>query len=113
MRRTYRYIDGEMVLVAVNGRPLAAQPEHHHYVQPDTPGYESPITGLWVEGRRARRDDLARHGCRPWEGLQVEKREAAKVQAEHERKLDHLAEKMAHIAWAQAPERLRKQFRSK
>ncbi len=30
---------------------------------PDTPGYASPITGEWIEGRKARRDDLKKHGC--------------------------------------------------
>ena len=30
---------------------------------PDTPGYRSPITGEWIEGRRARREDLKKHNC--------------------------------------------------
>ena len=30
---------------------------------PDTPGYASPITGEWIEGRKARREDLKKHGC--------------------------------------------------
>lgn len=30
---------------------------------PDTPGYQSPVTGEWIEGRRARREDLKKHGC--------------------------------------------------
>jgi len=79
----------------------------------DLPGYESPITGEWVEGRRARRNDLARHGCRPYEGREQEAKEAAKVQAENERRMDQLAEKMAHRAWAEAPERVRKVFRGR
>ena len=29
----------------------------------DTPGYQSPVTGEWIEGRRARRYDLQKHGC--------------------------------------------------
>lgn len=36
-------------------------------VQPDLPGYESPITGVWVEGRKARREDLKKHRCIPYE----------------------------------------------
>ncbi len=32
-------------------------------ITPDTPGYASPITGEWIEGRRARREDLKKHGC--------------------------------------------------
>lgn len=32
-------------------------------ITPDTPGYHSPITGEWIEGRAARREDLKKHGC--------------------------------------------------
>ncbi len=57
-------------------------------VIPDTPAYESPITGKLIEGRAARRDDLARHGCRPWEGMEAEMKEAAKARAEADKKLE-------------------------
>lgn len=33
----------------------------------DYPGYTSPITGKWIEGRKAHREDLAEHGCRVFE----------------------------------------------
>lgn len=29
----------------------------------DLPGYASPITGEWIEGRRARKYDMEKHGC--------------------------------------------------
>jgi hypothetical protein len=32
-------------------------------VVPDTPGYQSPIDGKWIEGRRARRYDLESNNC--------------------------------------------------
>ena len=47
-------------------------------VQTDLPGYQSPIDGRWVEGRRARHEDLRRNNCRPWEGMEVERKEAEK-----------------------------------
>lgn len=47
-------------------------------VQADLPGYTSPIDGRWVEGRRARTEDLKRNQCRPWEGMDVERKEAVK-----------------------------------
>lgn len=47
-------------------------------VQADLPGYTSPIDGRWVEGRRARTEDLKRNNCRPWEGMDVERKEAVK-----------------------------------
>ena len=36
-------------------------------VMGDLPGYHSPITGEWIEGRAARARDLKRHKCRPYE----------------------------------------------
>lgn len=47
----------------------------------DLPGYVSPASGLWVEGRKARREDMKRTNSRPWEGLQAEKQEAARHKA--------------------------------
>lgn len=47
-------------------------------VHADLPGYQSPIDGRWVEGRRARNEDLRRNNCRPWEGMEVERKEAEK-----------------------------------
>lgn len=112
-RKTYRWIDGELTLVAVDGKYLERQESETPAVFGDLPGYESPVTGQWVEGRRARREDLLRSGCRPWEGLEQEKKEAAKVRADWDRKTDQLAEKIAHRAWAEAPESARKLFRYK
>lgn len=33
----------------------------------DLPGYRSPVDGKWIEGRRARREDLARNNCVPYD----------------------------------------------
>lgn len=33
-------------------------------IQRDIPGYRSPIDGRWIDGRVARREDLARNNCR-------------------------------------------------
>lgn len=57
-------------------------------VVPDVEGYQSPVTGLWVEGRKARREDLKRSGCRPWEGREQEEKEAARQRAYTARKAD-------------------------
>lgn len=54
----------------------------------DYGGYESPASGKWIEGRRARIEDLARTGCRPYElgerehHEQVQKKEEAKLDAQ-------------------------------
>lgn len=33
-------------------------------VRGDLPAYQSPLGNYWVDGRRARREDLARNNCR-------------------------------------------------
>src|SRR5258708_17940766 len=49
-------------------------------VRGDLPGYESPIDGRWIEGRRARLEDLKRSGCRPYETGEKEYHERARAQ---------------------------------
>ena len=109
IRRRYNPETREMEDVPLNGAAAVRAP----FVWDDTPGYVSPVTGLYVEGRRQRRNDLAATGCRPYEGREQEDKEVAKVRREQDGKLDQLADKMAHRAWAQAPERVRKHFRYK
>lgn len=57
-------------------------------VAADLPGYESPATGKWVEGRSARREDLRRSGCRPYESAAEERKEAARQRNYIEAKAD-------------------------
>jgi hypothetical protein len=106
-----RYVWDPKLKELVRVRPRRA--EALHFIQPDLPGYESPVTGKWIEGRKARREDLRRHNCRPYEGREQEVKVAARARAEHEKKLDSLAERLAHRAWAEAPERVRKVFRGR
>lgn len=108
----FRHVDERHNGPMCCGKPMVIE-IRPAYAQPDLPGYESPVTGEWVEGRAARRADLAKAGCRPWEGLEVERQEAKRKQEYRERDLDRLAERMAHRAWADAPERLRKVFRGR
>ena len=72
-------------------------------VQADLPGYVSPATGKWIEGRAARREDLKASGCRPWEGLAEEKREASKRAHEIEAKADRELDAAARRALAELP----------
>ena len=50
--------------------------------------YESPASGRMITSRKERRDDMARTNSRPWEGLAVEKQEAARQRAYQEQKSD-------------------------
>jgi hypothetical protein len=111
MRRRYRW-DAEskaMVEVPWDSHQQALSP----VIWNDLPAYESPIDGRIVDGRKQRRNDLARSHCRPYEGREQEGKEAAKVRAEQDRQTDQLAERMAHVAWADAPESIRKMFRGR
>lgn len=109
MRRRYVWDPRSNAMVEAAPRRSAAL----HFIQPDLPGYQSPVTGQWVDGRKARREDLLRTGSRPWEGMAAERQEAQRAQAAKDRGLDQLAEKMAHRAWDMAPERVRKVFRGR
>lgn len=71
------------------------------------PAYQSPVTGKWIDTPAQRRDDLARNNCRPWEGLEQEKKEAAVREQRMDADLDKLAEKIAVEAWQNAPESTR------
>ncbi len=58
-------------------------------VRSDTPAYFSPITNKPVDGRRARRDDLARSGCREvdpgeWKPTYNDKKNAERAKGEWE-----------------------------
>src|SRR5579862_638829 len=87
---------GRLVEVPLDSRQ--ARPDAP-FVQGDYEGYQSPITGEWIEGRRAHREDLKRHGCRVFEGRESEQRAADRVQTENAKRTEQLAEKMAHRAW--------------
>ena len=69
----------------------------------DTPGYVSPTTGRWIEGRAARREDLKRSGARPWEGFAAERSEAQKRLREAEQKADRKLEAAVRTAFHELP----------
>jgi hypothetical protein len=72
------------------------------YVQRDI-AYESPTTGRVITSHRARLDDLKRSRARPWEGLEQEKKEAARKRGYIEQKQDAKLEEAARRAWHQMP----------
>jgi len=56
----------------------------------DYAGYECPITGDWIEGRAAHRENLAKHGCRVFEP--GEQAAAASYVAKQEEEMDKAVE---------------------
>jgi hypothetical protein len=99
VRRRYRWDPTlkEMVEIDVNARTEQRAP----MVIPDIEGYQSPVTGLWVEGRKQRREDLKRTNSRPWEGLAQERKEAARQQAYAEERRDRRLEERLRSAYHQ------------
>lgn len=64
---TYVMRGGQMVDKAT-GAPMLTEAERAAPIQTpkvfsDLPGYQSPIDGKWVDGRRARKYDLESNGC--------------------------------------------------
>lgn len=74
----------------------------------DIPAYVSPVSGRWINSRRERTEDLKRANCRPWEGLDQEKKEAARRAAYIEQKEDQALTVAAEKALAQMPAEKRK-----
>lgn len=64
----------------------------------DYEGYESPVSGKWIEGRRARVEDLKRNNCRPYE--EGERQEFERRQAANERELDKMADEVVEQSMA-------------
>lgn len=77
-------------------------------VQVDFPAYVSPASGRRITTRAERRADLKATNSRPWEGLEVEKKEAARRKAEAEAKLDRKVEETARTLYHQLPPSQRK-----
>jgi len=103
-RRRYLQINGELVEVTQDYRQESNSP----FVMGDLPDYESPIDGRIISGRAQRREDLRRSGCRPWEGMDQERKEAQRRTAYIDAKLDKAAEATAWRAYYQlSPEKRR------
>ena len=67
----------------------------------DLPDYTSPVDDRVVHGRKGRREDLKRSGCRPYEGRASEAKEAERQKGYIEKAQDHRIEEAARHAYAQ------------
>lgn len=105
MRRRYRYDARSGELVEIQDQPRSAVAPR---VQGDLPGYESPVSGKWIEGRKARREDFKRTNTREWEGLGSEQRAAAEIHKDREKRSEAKLTESAHRAWAEAPSDVRR-----
>jgi hypothetical protein len=76
----------------------------------DLPGYSCPVTGSWVEGRRAHEENLARTGCRVLED--GEKGENEKRRAKADAALDRAVEATVEREVEQLPSHKRERLAS-
>lgn len=63
----------------------------------DSEGYDCPVTGKWIEGRAAHRENLKRHGCHVLEKGEHQDNERNRIEAE-EKTIDSLAESVVRDA---------------
>jgi hypothetical protein len=70
----------------------------------DIPAYQSPATNKWITSRSERREDLKRAGCREWEGIAAERKEAAKRKAADEQKNEAALDHAVRSAWRDMPD---------
>lgn len=83
-------------------------------VRSDYAGYSCPVTGKWIEGRRAHEENLARHGCRvlePGETESARQRHAAS-EAEFDRQIEQTAEQLVAGLPPQKLEKLASEMQS-
>jgi hypothetical protein len=66
--------------------------------------YQSPSTGKWITSKRERRADLKQSGCREWEGIGSEARQAARNRQYEEEARDQKLEQAAIKAYKDLPE---------
>lgn len=83
-------------------------------VRGDYAGYNCPVTGNWIEGRRAHEENLRRHGCRVLEPGETEatKRRHAASEAEFDRSIEQTAEQLVAGLSSQKLEKLASEMQS-
>jgi predicted nucleic acid-binding Zn ribbon protein len=62
--------------------------------------YESPASGKMITSKADRAKDFKATGTRPWEGREQEEKEAARLKAYDEQKMDAELDKTVRQAWA-------------
>jgi len=74
----------------------------------DYAGYNCPITGDWIEGRRAHQENLKKHGCRVYEPGETEdfRRRKADSEADFDRRVGETVDEWIATAPAEKREAL-------
>lgn len=104
MKRRFVQINGELIEVTKDYVQEPVAPAIFGDIEP----YESPASGKMIEGRAQRREDFKATNTRPFEGIEQERKEAARrrayEEARHEKKLD---ESVGRAFYSLSPEKRR------
>lgn len=87
---------------------LSAPMGYVHFPAAGGHGYVSPVSGKFIETKRARIDDLKRTGSRPYEGREQEEKVAKKYREDEQRKSDDRIGESVKEMFHQLPPRKRK-----
>jgi len=116
VKTRYIYKGGKVIAEFQDGALVHAEPEYFGepesgpMLMPDLPGYLSPVTGLWVDGRRARREDLLRTGSRPYEGREQESKEIARNEEYRQQQDDRHIERSTWETYNHLPRSVQKRL---
>jgi putative FmdB family regulatory protein len=77
-------------------------------VRGDYAGYECPVSGIWIEGKRAHEENLKKHGCRVLESGETQQAAAfrAQQQEQFEESIASTAEQIVETLPARKREQL-------
>lgn len=100
VRSVANYLDTPECCGEKTEKVILTAPKGH--VQMDV-CYDSPIDGRPITSWAAREEDMKRNNCRPWEGMEAEKKEVKRQEQEMYKAIDKIAEKAVDEAWAQLP----------
>ena len=83
-------------------------------VRGDIPGYDCPVTGKWIEGRRAHEENLRRQGCRVLEHGETEgaRRHTAASEAAFDASIDATVEEFVETLPTAKKEQLAAEIQS-
>ena len=100
IRPVAQYLDTPMCCDQQTEKRIFSAPSAISDIEP----YESPVTGKMITSRSERREDFKASGCREWEGMDVERKEAQKRKAAEDAVQDQKLETEVQKVWAQLPE---------
>lgn len=87
---------------------IAAKRLSRPNIQGDSQGYDCPVTGKWIEGKKAHKDNLRRHGCHVLEA--GEKSDVEKRRKQEELSLDKAVDSTVDEFIEKLPSKKREQL---